>query len=126
MQQPEKANARLDMLAQHPTADTSLLLAVAQSYAQLGNVAGIERALTRLTKMTPDSPETHFDLAAVLAMQNKTTQAVASLTEALKQNGARRQKDGNAPNLYTNATNDARFAAVRGLPEYQHLVQLYK
>ena len=126
MQQPEKANARLDMLAQHPTADTSLLLAVAQSYAQLGNVAGIERALTRLTKMTPDSPETHFDLAAVLAMQNKTTQAVASLTEALKQNGARRQKDGNAPNLYTNATNDARFAAVRGLPEYQQLVQTYK
>ena len=105
---------------------SSDLLAVAQSYAQVGNVAGIERALTRLTKMTPDSPETHFDLAAVLAMQNKTTQAVASLTEALKQNGARRQKDGNAPNLYTNATNDARFAAVRGMPEYQQLVQTYK
>jgi len=126
MQQPDKANARLDTLAQHPKADNSLLLAVAQSYAQIGNVAGIERALTRLTQLTPESPETHFDLAAVLAMQNKTTQAVASLTEALKQNGARRQKDGNAPNLYTNATNDARFAAVRGLPEYQQLVQMYK
>jgi hypothetical protein len=61
--------------------------------------------------MQPDIPESHFDLAAVQAMQNKGTQALASLGDALRQSAARLQREPTALNLYSNALTDGRFAA---------------
>ena len=126
MQQSEQGMAVLDRLVAHPKADVSLLAVAAQTYGQLGQIGRVEQCLAQLVKLSPDNPEGRFDLAAFQAVQNKSTQAVESLREALKYNASRRQRDPKANNLYSNALTDDRFASLRQTTQFQQLLDSYK
>ena len=67
-----------------------------------------------------------YDLAAVQAMQNKTTQALDTLRSALQQSSQRLEHDPKAANLYSNALGDSRFAALRSLPDFAKLLDSFK
>jgi hypothetical protein len=61
-----------------------------------------------------------------LAYQNKAPQAIEALSNALQQNAARLARDAAAPNLYPTLTTDVRLASLRGLPEFQKLLDSFK
>jgi tetratricopeptide (TPR) repeat protein len=125
-QQTEQGMAVLDRLVAHPKANGDLVAVAAQTFAQLGQLARVEQCLAVLVKLNPENPEGRFDLAAVQAAQNKSTQAVDSLREALKQNAARRQGNPQAANLYSNALTDDRFASLRQTTQFQQMLDSYK
>jgi len=125
-QQFPKAVDALDRVLTNPAADANMMTIAANYYAQMGAVAKTENALQLLVKKIPDNPEGRFDLAAVLAYQNKSTQALEALSNALQQNAARLSRDAAAPNLYPTATTDSRLASLRGLPEFQRLMEAFK
>jgi len=125
-QQPQKAIETLDRVLTNPAADANMLTVAANSYMQLGAVANVENALQLLVKKVPDNPESRFHLAAIQAIQNKTPQALESLSNALQQNAARLSRDAAAPNLYSSATADTRLASLRALPEFQRLMDAFK
>jgi thioredoxin-like negative regulator of GroEL len=125
-QQFPKATEVLDQVLTNSAADANMLAVAANYYLQMGAVAKTENALQLLVKKVPDNPEGRFDLAAILAYQNKTPQALEALSNALQQNAARLTRDAAAPNLYPSATTDTRLASLRALPEFQRLVDSFK
>ncbi len=125
-QQMAKALEVLDQILANPQADGYALTFAANLYAQLGQIAKVEQSLIGLLKLAPDNPEGRYDLAAVQAMQNKTTQALTTLQTALQQSSQRLERDPKAANLYSNAMGDTRFAALRGLPDFNKLLDSFK
>ena len=125
-QQVPKAVEVLDQVVANPAIDANTLTYVASLYAQLGQVAKVEQALTVLIKITPDNPEGRYELAAFQAAQNKTTQALDSLRTALQQSSQRLEKNPAALNLYSNALGDTRFASLRAQPEFTKLLDSHK
>ena len=123
-QQAPKALALVDKLLDSPLATVDTFVVAAQTYNRLGQMAGVEKALNRLVKASPENPEVWFDLAAIQAIQNNQAQALASLRQALTKNAQRLAKEPNARNLYDDAanTNDARFAGLRQTPEFKKLL----
>ena len=78
-------------------------------------------------KISPENPEAWFDLAGVQALQNKQADALTALTESLRRSLERRKRDTNAVDLAKNAMTDARFNALRQLPDFQKQIgQLLK
>lgn len=125
-QQHAKAVEVADQILASPQADSGALISCANLYAQLGHIAKVEQSLTALVKVSPENPEGRYDLAAVQAMQNKSTQAIATLRSALQQSSQRLARDPKAPNLYSNALGDARFAPLRALPEFTQVLDTFK
>ena len=125
-QQGPQAVAVLDQIIANPAADAEALALAANMYAQLGNVQKVEQSLQQLVKASPTNPESRYDLAAVQAMQSKSPDAIASLSNALQQSADRRTRDPNAPHLYSNALNDPRLASLRPLPEFQAVLDRFK
>ncbi|MFM1770557.1 MAG: hypothetical protein RJA22_3086 [Verrucomicrobiota bacterium] len=125
-QQGPQAGALLDFLTAQPGLDAESLTLAANMYAQLGNVPKVEYCLQELVKRSPDNPEGRYDLAAILAMQNKSPEALLALSNALSQSANRRRQDPAAPHLYSNALSDPRFASLRPLPQFQSILDGFK
>ncbi len=121
-QQGEKALVLVDRLLNDPKADNTSLLFAAQICHQMNQLPRVEQALSRLTKVSPETPEVWFDLAVVQARQQKETQAIDSLRMALDGSNKRRAKDPSAPNLHSNALTDASFNSIRQSPGFQRLI----
>jgi hypothetical protein len=79
-----------------------------------------------MVKLSPDNPEAWFDLAGIQALINMPSQAVVSLDESLTRSAQRLARDSNAANLYSNAQSDQRFAALRGVAEFQKVLDKHK
>ncbi|HYV33209.1 MAG TPA: hypothetical protein VEO53_19130, partial [Candidatus Binatia bacterium] len=124
--QADKTAEVLDQILANPQADGYALTFAANLYLQLGQMAKVEQSLSGLLKLSPQNPEGHYDLAAVQAMQNKTTQALETLRSALQQSSQRLEHDPKAANLYSNALGDSRFAALRSLPDFAKLLDSFK
>ena len=125
-QQNPKAAELLTKMLDNPKADEMTVRFVAEMFAnRLGDIGKVETALVKLLKLTPDSPEGWFDLAAVQTVLNKPGEAVKSLDECLQRNAKRLAAAPASPNLYSNLQTDARFAALRPSPDFQKLVQQY-
>ena len=122
MQQTNRAIQVLDKAASDPGADTSLLLKVAQQYAQMGNVPKLESTLERLVKMPAAGPEAWYDLAALKAGLGKSSEALAALKQALELSAERLQRDPKARDLLKEARRDARFDTLRQTPEFKNLM----
>jgi len=125
-QQHTKVVEVLDQILANPEADASALVFSANLYAQLGHIGKVEQALASLLKASPENPEGHYDLAAVRALQNKGPEAIETLRTALQQSAKRLERDPKAPNLYSNALGDARFAALRALPDFTKVLDGFK
>jgi thioredoxin-like negative regulator of GroEL len=125
-QQNAKVAEVVDQIMNSPTADASAFTFAANIYAQLGQITKVEQALVGLIRVAPTNPEGRYDLAAVQALLNKTTEAMQTLRTALEQNSQRLVKDPNAPNLLSNVLTDARFASLRTLPDYNKMLETFK
>jgi tetratricopeptide (TPR) repeat protein len=125
-QQHAKAIEVADQILANPKVDSTALISCANLYAQLGHIGKVEQSLAALVKVAPENPEGRYDLAAVQAMQNKSSEAIETLRSALRQSAQRLERDPKSPNLYSNALGDARFAALRALPEFVKVMESFK
>jgi thioredoxin-like negative regulator of GroEL len=122
LQKNDLAIQTLDKVFNDPNLDANAVLGIAQAYAALGNVAKLEAALERLTKVMPASPEGWYDLAVLKSGLGKPTEALTALRKALDLSAKRLQQDPKARDLLANARKEERFGPLRQSPEFQKLV----
>jgi tetratricopeptide (TPR) repeat protein len=94
---------------------------IAQSFAQMGNYAGVEAALKKMVSLEPSQPEARYDLAALEAMAGNQTDSLQNLKIALDLSAQRLVKDPSARNLQVILRTDGRFERFRALPEFQKI-----
>ena len=96
--------------------------AIAQFYAQTGNLLKLKGVLEKLTTIVPDQPEPWYDLATLNVVLGKTDESIQNLRNCLDLNIKRLQHNPKARNLLVEARKDQRFDPLRSLPEFQKLV----
>jgi hypothetical protein len=112
----------LDSIVAHPMVDPRSIVEAAQFYAALSDVGRFEGAVEKLVKVSPDSPEAWYDLAATKANLGKTNEVMPALTRAMALSAQRLQRNPGVKDLLVEARNDPRFANMRARPEFQKLV----
>ena len=122
LQQTNRAIDLLDQAIASPNIKFPDAAAVAQYFAQLGNMAKLETALKKLVSLAPDQPEPLYDLSAFQAITGQTPLALQNLKSALDLSAKRLLTNASARNLLDAARTDPRFAALRALPEFQKIV----
>jgi len=95
---------------------------VAQIYNELGDMPKLEASLEKLTKVSPESPEAWYDLAAMKARLGKNPEALSNLARCLELSGQRLQRDPKAQDLSNAARLEARFTTLRATPEFRKLL----
>lgn len=103
----------LDAALTNPATDAYSLLSLAEGYRQFARVDRMEMALARYTRLSPETAEAWFDLAAVQSALNKIPECRASLVEAFRLSDARRATDPKARDLRAVYASDPRFALLR-------------
>jgi tetratricopeptide (TPR) repeat protein len=116
------AFALLDQMDASKDVNADVLQNIAEIYAQIGNLGKLETALARWTEVTPESPETWNDFAAVKAVLGKKSEAIADLKKALVLNKQRLLTNPSARDLSALLANDPRFNSIRNDPEFQSLL----
>lgn len=122
MQQTDRAIAIFDRMITNSQANPNVILTVARAYVDMGNWPKLELTLEQLVKVTPDSPEAWYDLAAFKALLGKTAEVMPPLKKALELNEKRLAQNPQASNLILTNRSDARFNSMRQLPEFQKLL----
>jgi len=121
LQKNTQAVQTLDALISAPNPGPTALLVAAQEFAAMRNYEKLESALEKLVKTAPDSAEAWYDLAALKAQFNKNQEALDALRHSFELSSKRRRTDPKAQDMIAAAKTDARFAAVRSLPEFAKL-----
>jgi predicted Zn-dependent protease len=122
LQQTGRAVQLLDGVVGSPAVVPNLVVRAAQLYSQLGDLPKLETTLEKLTKLSPDSPEAWYDLAAMKANLGKNVEALPALTRCLELSGQRLQQNPRARDLSNDARQEVRFTALRATPEFQKLL----
>jgi ankyrin repeat protein/thioredoxin-like negative regulator of GroEL len=112
----------LDKIVGSKDVNASALGNVAGMFSQLGNLGKLETVLTRMTEVTPDSPEIWYDLAALKSFRGKKAEALADLKKALELNSQRLQTNPSARDLAAQAAKDPRFDSLKNDPDFQRLL----
>ena len=112
----------LDQAIANPNIRFNDVAAVAQYYAQAGNMTKLETALKKLVALAPGQPEPLYDLAALQAITGQTSVALENLKAALQLSTQRLATDPKARDLLATARTDPRFGATRTSPEFLKLV----
>jgi tetratricopeptide (TPR) repeat protein len=102
--------------------NTENLTALAQIYAEIGNLPKVESVLERVVELNPNRPETHYDLAALKTLFGKNAEAFQQLKIAIDASNARLKTNPAALNLLNSARNDPRFGSIRSTAEFQKIV----
>jgi beta-lactamase regulating signal transducer with metallopeptidase domain len=110
-----------DAFVAHPKADAAGISFAAQIYQQLPSYPKLETALARWVQLTP-TPEAWLDYAASQAVQQKESETLVSLQQALTLNAARLKKDPNAEDIQAGLKKDPRFVSLRANADFQKLV----
>jgi tetratricopeptide (TPR) repeat protein len=121
LQQTGRAVQVLDSVLEN-SKEPSAVIRAAMLYGEIQNWPRLEASLEKLVKLSPESPEAWYDLAAMKANLRKDKEALPALARALELNAERLKKNPAASNLIQNVQSDARFAPLRQLPEYQRMV----
>jgi tetratricopeptide (TPR) repeat protein len=119
--QNDRAFKVLDDIVSNPKVPVEMVMSVAEAYSHLGQPARLQNALEVLTRLTPDSPEAWYDLAASHALLGQDAQAIDSLKKSLELNNKRLAKDPKARDLRPSLQSDARFAKLRDTAAYKAL-----
>ncbi|MCW5560120.1 MAG: tetratricopeptide repeat protein, partial [Verrucomicrobiae bacterium] len=109
-----EAMSVLEEMLTNAASDTRTLISLAQAFQTINRIDKMEDALRRFAQKMPESPEAWFDLAAILAAQNKMTEAQTHLTTAVRLSDARRAQDPKARDLRDLYKSDPRFEPGRG------------
>ncbi len=125
LQQTNEAVALLDQTLTNSALTYNESAAAAQLYSRLGYayLGKLEPALQKLASLAPEPvrPEAYYDLAAIKAVLGKTSEALDDLRIAMDLNAKRLARDPKASDLAATNRTDARFDALRNLPEYQKI-----
>jgi tetratricopeptide (TPR) repeat protein len=108
-----------------PNAGKDQVTFAAQVFQQLSDFPRLEKALEHWTKIKPE-PESWLDYAAAQAVQGKSKQAITSLVQALALNRERLKTDAKASNVAAGIEADARFASLKGDPDFKQLMATNK
>jgi Flp pilus assembly protein TadD len=103
----------LNTLVEGPNVDARTLVSVAQAFQQLQRIDRMEATLERYTRLLPESPEAWYQLAAVQAVQFKSSSSAGSLRKAFELSDLRRATNASLPNLRTQVVADPRFDPIR-------------
>jgi tetratricopeptide (TPR) repeat protein len=122
VQQTGRAMQLLEGALTNPSVQPNVVIHAAQIYNQLGDLPKLEAALERLTKVSPESPEAWYDLAAMKANLGKNAEALPALSRCLELSAKRLQRDPKARDLAKDARQEVRFTALRATPEFQKLL----
>ena len=123
--QMQQTNRAVDLFSQaidNPQIPFSEAAAIAQFFAQMGNLPKLEESLEKLVTIAPNQPEPRYDLAALKTMLGKKEEAIKTLEEAINMSNNRLKTNPTARNLITEAQHDQRFDGIRSTPEFQKLV----
>ncbi|MGC8744050.1 MAG: protein O-mannosyl-transferase family [Verrucomicrobiia bacterium] len=122
IQDTNRALETLDTLLKQPGLDASTIIAVANAYLQFQQVQRLENALSKLTEISPNSPEAWYDLAGIQAMLGKPSDAIASIKRAIALSDERLKSDKKANNLRESILKDSRFNVLRGNPDFEKII----
>lgn len=119
LQQSNAAINVLDTLLTQTNVTHEAVLQTAIFAQQLRNVPLMERALLRLTQVSPDSPEAWYDLAAMQSSLGEADKAMQSVRRAVLLSDARLKTNAAAKDLRVDVQGEARFAPLRTRPDWQ-------
>ena len=122
-QQTNRAVELTDSLVARPNADGSTFLSAAQVYAQVQDVAKLEKTLQKLIAAVPNHPEAWYDLSAVQITMGKSNEALASLRKSIELSDARLKAQPGSKDLRSAAATDLRFSKLQKNTDYQKLVK---
>ena len=117
--QSKAAEQILDKLLNPAEADQGVLIAVANGYLHLHNLAKSEQAVVRLTQIQPTSSQPWYNLAVIQSYRGTVPEALASLKKSLELNAAEIAKDPKTINLREHLFQDPTFAQLRQTPAFQ-------
>jgi tetratricopeptide (TPR) repeat protein len=117
--QTNVAEQVLDQLLNYAGADPATLIAVADGYLRLHNMAKSEQAVVRLTQLEPNSSQPWYNLAIIQSFRGAVPEAVASLKKSLELNAAEIAKDPKMINLREHLFQDPGFTPLRQTPAFQ-------
>ena len=123
LHQPRLALQALDQVLDSPSTDPNIVLEASQQLVGLGDYPRLERALDKLTRIAPGSPEAWYDLAALRSIRGEAPVALEALRRALQLSAERRLRDPKARDLSQEVRRDPRFNGLRGTPEFNRLVE---
>jgi tetratricopeptide (TPR) repeat protein len=121
-----QTNRAIELLRQvmnHPKADGGTMFIVAQAFAQIRDFADLELSLEKLTVVSPDSPESWYNLAALKSLLNKKTESLNALGKALALGRQKQAQEPKYSNLLATAIQDVRFDPIRSTPEFKQLTR---
>jgi thioredoxin-like negative regulator of GroEL len=123
MQKVDRCIELLDSVVDSAQPDANAVRAVVQAYAQLSNAPKLEKALEKLVKVDPGSPEAWYDLATIKASFGKNSEALPALSRALVLSDSRRAANPNERDIRAELTKDTNhFASLRDLPEFKRII----
>jgi tetratricopeptide (TPR) repeat protein len=122
VRQTDAAVGVLERVVNNPRVDSGAIVAVAQAYAQMGNVPGMEVALQKLVTLLPGEPEGWYDLAALKARLGKPAEGIEALRHCLENNTQRLARNPKAHDLRIAARTNTDFNPLRPMPEFQKLL----
>ena len=120
--QTNRAFELLDQIVANKDVNASALRNVAQIFAQQQNFGKLETVLSRITEVTPDSPEAWYDLAALESVLVKKSEAITDLKQALDLSSQRLKSNPSAHDLAAQVVNDGHFNSLKNDPEFQSLL----
>lgn len=121
LRQPQLAAQALHQVVSSPSASANTILQAAEQLVALSDYAGLETALEKLTKVSPGSPESWYNLAAIKALLGKPAESLAALRQALALSDQRHLADPKARDLRAELQHDPRFNSLRSLPDFKNL-----
>jgi tetratricopeptide (TPR) repeat protein len=122
MQRTNAAFELFDHLLAQSNVDLNSVLSVANAFAQLQQGPRLEAALRKLVKLTPESAEAWYDLAATQAILNRTNEALQSLTQAVELSDKRLASDASQRDLRKDAATNRSFVGLFASPEFRKLL----
>jgi tetratricopeptide (TPR) repeat protein len=125
LMQTNRAIELLDTAITNTKINTDEARAASMYYMQLGNIAGFEKSLRRLVVLTPDVPENRYNLASVEAITGRPNDAMADLKLAMELNAKRLVTNPAAMDLSKVALQDPNLNPLRGLPDFEKVLQAH-
>ncbi|MGB7769774.1 MAG: DUF2723 domain-containing protein [Verrucomicrobiia bacterium] len=122
MRQTDRVSELFDQALASPHISPADIGAIAQFYAQTGNLPKLESALEKMVAIAPNEPEPWCDLAAIKIALGKTSESLQDLRVSLELSAKRLKQNPKARDLLDEVRKDHRFDALRSLPEFQKMV----